>query len=95
MCIIEPSDRSQKPLIEMALEGRHFFVAAFPGVCTIGVTHITVEIYSHEYNMYYGAIRQGSEALDRNGARGQALFRSCISGVGTIGMVNIIIKTHL
>ena len=80
MCILEPLDGGQKPSIEMVLEGRQFFVCEFSGVRTIRVAHITIEIHFQEYNVYYSAIRQRLKAPNRNGARGQALFRAWIFG---------------
>ena len=71
--------------IESALEGRHFFVVGFPGVGTMGMASIIIETYFQEYNMYFRAIRHHPGATNRNGSRGQALFRSLISGGGHSG----------
>ena len=60
--ILESLDSSQIPPIESVLEGRHFFVTAFPGVDTMGMANIIVETYFQEYNMYSRVIRQQPNA---------------------------------
>ena len=46
----------------------------------MGVARILVEMDSREYNMYFRTIRQREQAPDQKCSRGQALFRSWISG---------------
>ena len=46
MCTLEPLDRGYKPPIESVLEGRHFFAVGFPGVRTMGVASIIIEMDS-------------------------------------------------
>ena len=64
------------PQIGNVLEGRHFSVVGFWGVCTIAVAHIIVDIGCQEYNMYFRIIRERVDAPDRKCSRGQALFRN-------------------
>ena len=74
--ILEPFDDAQVPPIERVLKGRHFFVVGFPRVGTMGMANIIIETYFQEYNMYFRAIGHHPGAPNRNGSRGQALFRS-------------------
>ena len=80
LCILQSLDGGQTPLIESVLEGRHFSVVGFWGVCTIGVAHIIVDIGSQEYNMYFRTIRRRVDGPNRKCAQGHALFHSWIFG---------------
>ena len=73
------------PPIESVLEGRHFFAVGFRGVCTMGAASIIAEIDSQEYSLYFSTIRQKVDAPYQKCSRGQALFRSWISGGGHYG----------
>ena len=85
ICILEPLDKGQKPSIQNVLEGRHFFVHEFWRVGTMGMPSISVETYFQEYDMYFRAIRMRPDTPDPKCSRGQALFRSWISGGGHYG----------
>ena len=65
MRILEPLDNSQMPPIESVLEGRHFFVLGFPGVCTMGMASIITETCFQEYNTYFRTIQRCPSAPDR------------------------------
>ena len=45
------------PLIELVLEGRHFFVVEFPVVDSMRMANIIVETYFQEYNTDFRTIR--------------------------------------
>ena len=78
MSILEPLYSSQILPIERVLEGRQFFVVGLSGVGTSGMANVIVVTHSQEYNTYSRPIRQKPDAPDREGAQGQAVFRSWI-----------------
>jgi hypothetical protein len=62
------------------LEGRQFFIVGCSGAGTSGMANIIVVTHSNEYNMYSRTIRRKSDAPDREGTQGQAVYRNWISG---------------
>ena len=65
--ILGPLDRGQQPLIQRALEGRHFFGVGFLGEGTHSMANIIVETYSQKCDVCSSVIRQRLKACDPMG----------------------------